>query len=126
MEGKNGFTRSLPFKLIVALAFSMMLGLAAAWNKSRYIANILEEFQKIVLSIVTKIVIPVLPVLIGATFAVLAYEGSITRQLPIFLIVILIVMAGHYLWMALLYGLAGAYSGRSSARGGVQARGLVV
>ena len=98
-----------------ALAFSMMVGLAAAWNKSKYITNILEEFQKIVLSIVTKIVIPVLPVLIGATFATLAYEGSLTKQLPIFLIVILIVMAGHYLWMALLYGLAGAYSGRSPA-----------
>ena len=28
-----------------------------------------------------------------------------------FLAVIVIVMAGHYLWMALLYGLAGAYSG---------------
>ena len=37
----------------------------------------------------------------------------ITKQLPVFLQVILIVMAGHYLWMALLYALAGAYSGKN-------------
>ena len=29
----------------------------------------------------------------------------------LFLIVILIVMVGHYIWLAVLYGLAGAYSG---------------
>ncbi|MBQ7535757.1 MAG: dicarboxylate/amino acid:cation symporter [Stomatobaculum sp.] len=96
-----------------ALFFSVMVGLAAAWNSSTYITNILEEFQQIVLSIVTKFVIPVLPVLIGCTFCTLAYEGSITKQLPIFLIVILIVMAGHYIWLTLLYGIAGMYSGRN-------------
>ena len=30
-----------------------------------------------------------------------------------FLAVILIVMVGHYIWLAVLYGVAGAYSGRS-------------
>jgi len=34
----------------------------------------------------------------------------ITRQLPAFLQVILIVIVGHFIWMALLYGLAGLYS----------------
>ena len=96
-----------------ALFFSVLVGLAAAWNKSTYITNILEEFQNVVLSIVTKFVIPVLPILIGTTFCTLAYEGTITKQLPIFLAIIVIVMIGHYIWLALLYGLAGAYSGRN-------------
>ncbi len=96
-----------------ALFFSVMVGLAAAWNSSKYITNILEEFQKIVLSIVTHFVIPALPVLIGCTFCTLAYEGSITKQLPIFLIIIIIVMIGHYIWLTVLYGIAGAYSGKN-------------
>ena len=96
-----------------ALFFSILIGLSAAWNKAVYITNVLEEFQKIVLSIVTKFVIPVLPVLIGCTFCTLAYEGTLTKQLPIFLIIIIIVIIGHYLWLALLYGIAGAYSGRN-------------
>ena len=96
-----------------ALFFSVLVGLSAAWNGSRLITEILEEFQEIVLSIVTKFVIPVLPILIGCTFCTLAYEGTITKQLPIFLIIIIIVMIGHYIWLALLYGIAGAYSGKN-------------
>ena len=52
----------------------------------------------------TKIVIPILPVFIGFTFCGLAYEGTITKQLPVFIQVVLIVMAGHYIWLAILYG----------------------
>ncbi len=96
-----------------ALALSMCLGLAAAWTKAKSITNALEEFQLIVLAIVTKIVIPLLPFFIAFTFCSLSYEGSITKQLPVFIQVILIVMVGHYIWMALLYGLAGIYTGKN-------------
>lgn len=96
-----------------ALALALFLGLAAAWTKAKYITAVLEEFQQIVLAIVTKIVIPLLPFFIAFTFCSLSYEGSITKQLPVFLQVIVIVMAGHYIWLALLYGIAGAYSGKN-------------
>lgn len=95
-----------------ALVFSVMIGLAAAWTKAKYITAVLNEFQQIVLQIVTKVIIPILPFFIAFTFCGLAYEGTITRQLPVFLKVILIVMLGHYIWLALLYLLAGLYSGK--------------
>lgn len=93
-----------------ALVLSVLLGLAAVWTNAKTISAVLDEFQRIVLEIVTKIVIPVLPVFIAFTFCALAYEGTITKQLPVFLTVVLIVMAGHFIWMALLYGLAGLYA----------------
>lgn len=93
-----------------ALVFSVMIGLGAAWTKAELITNILEEFQKIVLQIVSKIMIPILPFFIGLTFCGLSYEGSITRQLPVFIKIVIIVLAGHYIWMALLYTIAGIYS----------------
>ncbi len=96
-----------------ALAFSLLVGLGVTWTKSRQLENILNEFQSVVLSIVTKVVIPILPFFIASTFCGLAYEGSITKQFPVFIKVILIVMAGHFLWMLLLYALAGAYSGKN-------------
>ena len=37
-----------------ALVFSVMIGLAAAWTKAKVITQVLDEFQKIVLEIVTK------------------------------------------------------------------------
>ena len=94
-----------------ALVFSVLVGLAATWARAEAVTRLLEEFQRIVLGVVTRVIIPILPFFIAGTFTSLAYEGSITRQLPVFLIVILIVMVGHYIWLAVLYGLAGAYSG---------------
>ena len=94
-----------------ALVFSVLVGLAATWARAEAVTRLLEEFQRIVLDVVTRVIIPILPFFIAGTFTSLAYEGSITRQLPVFLIVILIVMVGHYIWLAVLYGLAGAYSG---------------
>lgn len=94
-----------------ALVFSVLVGVAAAWTQATVITKFLEEFQKIVLSIVTNIVIPLLPLFIACTFCALSYEGTITKQLPVFLIVVVIVMVGHYLWLGLLYGLAGLYAG---------------
>ena len=94
-----------------ALVFSVLVGLAATWTGAKTITKVLEEFQQIVLAVVTRVVIPILPFFIAGTFCGLAYEGSITKQLPVFLIVILIVMVGHFIWMGVLYGLAGIYSG---------------
>lgn len=96
-----------------ALVFSVLIGLGVTWTNSNKIAEILEEFQEIVLSVVTKVIIPILPFFIACTFCGLAYEGTITKQLPIFLKVIIIVMIGHYIWLALLYVIAGAYAGKN-------------
>ncbi|MBR6529209.1 MAG: cation:dicarboxylase symporter family transporter, partial [Firmicutes bacterium] len=96
-----------------ALVFSILIGLAASWTKAKTITAVLDEFQKIILAVVTKVVIPLLPFFIGFSFVGLAYEGTITVQFPVFLKVILIVMIGHYMWLALLYFLGGAYSKHS-------------
>lgn len=96
-----------------ALAFSILIGLAATWTKAETVIRLLDEFQQIVLMIVSKIVIPILPVFIALTFWSLAYEGTITKQLPVFLKVVLIVMIGHFIWMTVLYTVGGIYSGNN-------------
>lgn len=93
-----------------ALVLSILLGLAATWTKSKVTCDLLAEFQNIVLRIVKVVIIPVLPFYIAATFCNLSYQGMITDQLPVFLKIIVIVMLGHYIWLALLYAIAGAYS----------------
>ena len=93
-----------------ALVFSVLVGLAVTWTKAERTAELLEEFQNIVLEIVSRVIIPILPIFIACTFCSLSYEGTITKQLPVFLKVIIIVMIGHFIWMTLLYTLAGIYS----------------
>ena len=96
-----------------ALVISILIGLAAAWTKAEITTKVLLEFQDIILEIVKKVVIPVLPFFIAATFCTLSYEGTITKQLPIFVIIVIIVMIGHYIWLTLLYTIAGIYSGKN-------------
>ena len=96
-------------EVMSALVLSVLIGLAAAWTKAKNTIRLLEEFQKMILLVVTKVVIPILPFFIAATFCTLSYEGTITKQLPVFIQVIVIVLIGHYIWLALLYGVAGVY-----------------
>ena len=91
-----------------ALAFSLLIGLSAVWTRSTLTCNLLEEFQHIVLKIVESVIIPVLPFYICATFCNLSYQGMITHQLPAFIQVV-----RHYVWLAVLYLIAGAYSGKN-------------
>ena len=98
--------------VITALVLSLVIGLAAVWTKSHHTIDLLAEFQNIVLDIVNKMVIPILPLYIGTTFATLGYNGTI-EQFPVFIKAIIIVMIGHYIWMTVLYLIAGAYSGKS-------------
>ncbi|MGJ0906768.1 dicarboxylate/amino acid:cation symporter [Clostridium botulinum] len=93
-----------------ALALALLLGLATGWTNSDLIEKILDQFQNIILSIVNKVIIPILPFFIATNFAALAYEGSLSTQLPVFLKVIIIVLIGHFIWLTVLYLVGGAIS----------------
>ncbi|WP_300330233.1 dicarboxylate/amino acid:cation symporter [Fusobacterium sp.] len=90
-----------------ALVLSIFLGLAVIWTNSKKVEELLIEFGNITLSIVNKIIIPILPFFIASTFATLAYEGKIINQLPVFFKVIIIVLIGHFIWLFILYTIGG-------------------
>ncbi|MEG2791231.1 MAG: dicarboxylate/amino acid:cation symporter [Odoribacter sp.] len=96
-----------------ALVVAIMIGLATVWTKSEIFEHILDNFQKMVLLLINRILIPILPFFIAANFCALSYEGSITKQLPIFLNVMGIVLVAHFIWLLFLYLSAGAFSGKS-------------
>ena len=112
-EDVFGLTIPQIMNVMSALAFSILIGLAAIWTKAKTIITILDEFQNIVLAIVSKIIIPILPVVIAFTFTCLSYDGTITKQLPVFVSAVVIVMIGHYIWLTVLYVVAGVYSGKN-------------
>lgn len=102
--------------VISALVLALMLGISAVWIRSSVVQDLLESFQQMILLLVTRVLIPVLPFFIAANFCVLSYEGSIASQLPIFVSVILIAIVCHYIWLFVLYGLAGIYAGKNPLR----------
>ncbi len=96
--------------VMTALITAILIGLAVIWTKADAWEKLLMQFNEMVLAIVNKVVIAILPFYIASTFAVLSYQGTIVHQLPVFLKVILIVIAGHFIWMALLYAIGGMLS----------------
>jgi Na+/H+-dicarboxylate symporter len=98
--------------VMTALVLAVFIGLGCIWAKAEAISNILREFQGIVLNLVSKVLIPILPLYVASNFAILTYEGNVSR-LIVFLPVILIVIVMHYVWLAFLYLIASLYSGRN-------------
>ena len=96
--------------VMTALVLAIMIGLATVWTKSEVFENLLDNFQKMVLLLINRILIPILPFFIAANFCALSYEGAITKQLPVFLGVMVIVIISQFVWLSFLYVLAGAIS----------------
>jgi len=106
------FALSIPqiMPVMSALVLSFLIGFGVVWTKSEKWKELLDEFREIVLAIVKKVMIPILPLYIFLTFICLSYDGTVTKQFPAFIKIIIIVLIGHFVWMAILYGVAGLYS----------------
>lgn len=115
--------RPLPDKMLIQLDFptvdtmstlliAILLGLGVVWTKFTTMAHFLESFQKMVLTIVRKVLLPLLPVFVGTNFALIAYKGQID-QMKGFLPVIGLVVACQLIWIAVVYISASLYSRRN-------------
>ncbi|MCL1900046.1 MAG: dicarboxylate/amino acid:cation symporter [Promicromonosporaceae bacterium] len=96
-----------------ALALALVIGLGVASTRARQLTDGLEEFHRIVLGLVRKVVIPVLPVFIAAVFAQLAFRGLLTEQLPIFALAVVAIIVIQLAWIVVLYLAVTPYSRRS-------------
>lgn len=110
-----GFQLSIPpvMSVMSALVLAILLGVTALGTKAELMEKALNEFERMMMMVIKSIVIPILPLFIASTFAGLAYEGTLTQQLPVFLKVVLLALAGHLIWLFVLYSIAGAISGKN-------------
>lgn len=109
--------------VMTALVIAVFIGLGSIWvdkaigtdeklGNRNYIKPLLGQFQHVVLLLVKNLLIPILPFYIAANFAALSYQGSVSA-FTVFLPVLICVLVCHYIWLALLYGVATLYSGKS-------------
>ncbi len=98
--------------VLSALVLAFMLGLSIIWTKAVRIERALYEFQVLVFAMVKKFLLPILPFFIAANFIVLSYEGALASRLPVFFAILIVTILCHFVWIAVLYGLSGLYSGK--------------
>ena len=75
----------------LTLAFILGIGLSKIRNST--MLSVADEFNEIVLMIVTKTIIPIVPIYVGCVFAKLSYSGEIFNTLKSFGIVYLILFS---------------------------------
>ena len=101
------------FSVMSALILALLFGVAITWTKSENMARLFSELERIMSSLVIRVMIPILPYFVGMSFLGLAYEGSLSLHLPVFISMVLIVIVGHFIWLTVLYGIGGLLSGRN-------------
>lgn len=110
----NIFMLEIPpvMNVMTALVLAIFLGLGTTWVKSEGFVRMLATFKEIVLLLIKRVLIPILPFYIAANFCELTYQGALP-QMKVFFMVLIIAIAGHYIWLALLYFVASVYSGKN-------------
>lgn len=104
------FTIDIPaiMNVMSALTLAFVLGIGLSKIKNSTMLKVVDEFNKIVLMIVTNVLIPIVPIYIGCVFAKLSYSGEIFNTLKSFGIVYLILFSLQLAYIVLQYCIAGA------------------
>lgn len=96
-----------------ALLLAIIIGLGTVWISSERFASALKDVQTMVLVVVKRILIPILPLFVGVSFALLAISGKL-GQMTIFLPAIIIIICIQFFWILLVYFVAKIYSKKNS------------
>lgn len=108
------FPLSIPtMDTMSALLLAIIVGLGTVWIGSEKIASGLKDVQTMVLVVVKRILIPMLPLFVGASFALLEIEGKLV-QMTIFLPAVMAIIGIQLFWIFLIYVVARIYSKKNS------------
>lgn len=104
------------FSVMSALTLTLLFGLGVALTQSETMSRLFAELEKVVSWLINKVMIPILPFFVGLSFMGLAYEGSLTRHLPVFVSMVALVIVGQFIWLSVLYGIGGLVSRRNPSQ----------
>lgn len=103
------FTIQIPpiMSVMSALVLAFVLGIGLSKIKNSTMLKVTEEFNEIILMIVTNILIPLVPIYITCVFAKLSYSGEIFNTLKSFGIVYGLLFALQLTYICIQYCIAG-------------------
>lgn len=100
-----------------AIVFAFVMGLSISYlrgkNKGQTSYNFFSEFSEIIINVLSKIIIPLLPLYILGTFANMTYTGEVFQVLSVFWKVFLIIIAMHLIYLVVAFSIAGGVGGKN-------------
>ena len=101
------------FGVISALIAAFILGIGISANRSETLQKVFAQGCDIIEGLLTKVIIPLLPIYISGVFADMAAEGSAFSTLLAFGTVLVLVLIMHWVWLSVLFIVTGVMNGRS-------------
>ncbi len=89
-----------------ALVFSFIMGISLSKIKNSSILNIFNEFSLVVTKIISNMLIPIVPIYVGAIFSKLSFSGEIFSTLKSFALVYIILFALQGIYIIIQYSFA--------------------
>ena len=101
------------FNVMTALLMAFVFGLGIAATGAKSLQQLSDQGRDLIQWLLVKAIIPMLPVYIAGVFAEMAAAGTVFVTLRSFAIVLGMAVVLHWVWITLLFVLAGIRTGRS-------------
>jgi Na+/H+-dicarboxylate symporter len=97
-----------------ALVFAIILGLGITRIKSPTINGFIQEFNGIIADLIRHALIPVFPYFVATVFMEITAKGQLIPTVKAFFMVLLLIIPTQWVWLAVLYTIAGIYTGKNA------------
>ena len=109
------FTIEMP-AMMSALVLAFLLGIGLSTRKESSLFKVCQDFSEIMMSVISKVIVPIVPIYIGSVFAELSYSGTIFTTIKSFLMVYLVLFGLQVLYLIILYTVAGGIKRKNPFR----------
>ncbi len=112
------FTIEMPafINVTTALVIAFILGLATSHVKATHMKGILDDFRDIITSVITKVIIPCLPLYIFSIFLQMGAEGQVWTVLGMFVKIILFIIVLHIVVLVGIFIISWMVTGKNPWR----------
>jgi Na+/H+-dicarboxylate symporter len=96
--------------LITSILMGFVLGIGMTWVKAEALLKLLTDIREISLMMITRVIIPIVPIYVGSVFAQIAYKGDIWPKMKILGVMLVIIVLLQWIWLFIQYSVAGIIS----------------
>lgn len=93
--------------VMTSLVLAFVIGLGLASQEKSTLKLVVKDFQKIIMRLIEKVIVPLLPLFILGIFASMSFSGKVFSILSVFISIIGVIFALHILLLLLQYTIAG-------------------
>ncbi len=101
------------FGIMTALATAFIFGLGITATDANQLKGLFDQGRDVISKLLVVIIIPLLPFYIAGVFAELAAAGTVFETLKTFGVVLVLAIALHWIWISVLFVIAGLRAGKS-------------